>query len=403
MNKLIAVLCGSMIAVAGFAKSENLTLEQALDLARQYSPELRAARIYSQAAEKSVDAAGIWKNPKLEFEAEGLGLDNDLFSEGEYTLGLKQEFQRGGKQKKEREIAFQSVGVAHQAILEKELILDLEVRQAFLELMFQQETGKVRAEQEQLGRAFVEVAKRRHNVGGGSELDVVQAELALEETILSQTCCFGDLLAAKETLSALIGISMTKLSEVTSPYYELETLTNLAVAASHPTLRRLEAQTEKIRSEAQWAKAQDASNVWLGAGYRYEAAGEISSLVFSASMPLSFNKRGRAEQAASLLRADAVQAERDEVWRKLHQELATGLAIYSGAKLEVDLTKKNLIPKAEQAYELSREGYNTGRFSWIELIAAQQNLADIRIRYIESLRDAHLAHAQISKFIKAGI
>ena len=403
MNKLIAVLCGSMVAASGFAESENLTLEQALDLARQHSPDLRAARIYSQAAEKSIDAAGVWTNPKLEFEAEGLGLDNDLFSEGEYTLGLKQEFQRGGKRKKERAVALQSVGVASQAILEKELTLDLEVRQAFVELMFQQETGKVRAEQEQLGQAFVEVAKRRHTVGGGSELDVVQAELALEEIILSQTCCFGDLLAAKETLSALIGISVAKLSEATSPYYELETLKDLAVADSHPTLQRLEAQTEKIRAEAQWAKAQDASNIWLGAGYRYEAEGEINSLVFSASMPLSFNKRGRAEQAANLLRADAVQAERDEVWRKLQQELATGLAVYSGAKLEVNLTKKNLIPKAEQAYELSREGYNTGRFSWIELIAAQQNLADIRIRYIESLRDAHLARAQISKFIKAGI
>jgi DNA-dependent RNA polymerase auxiliary subunit epsilon len=39
----------------------------------------------------------------------------------------------------------------------------------------------------------------------------------------------------------------------------------------------------------------------------------------------------------------------------------------------------------------------------LELIAAQQNLADIRIRYIESLRDAHLAYAQLSKFIKEGI
>ena len=61
------------------------------------------------------------------------------------------------------------------------------------------------------------------------------------------------------------------------------------------------------------------------------------------------------------------------------------------------------MPKAEQAYELSRDGYAAGRFSWLELIAAQQNLADIRIRYIESLRAAHLAHAQISKFMKEGV
>ena len=186
------------------------------------------------------------------------------------------------------------------------------------------------------------------------------------------------------------------------PYYELETVEGLTVADSHPELQRLEAQAEKVRAEAQRAKAEDAANISLGAGYRYEAEGDINSLVFTASMPLSFNKRGRAEHAAGLLRADAVLAEGDEVRRKLQQELATGLAIYSGVQVEVDLTKKNLIPKAEQAYALSRDGYNAGRFSWLELISAQQNLADIRIRYIESLRDGHLAHAQLSKFIKEG-
>ena len=403
MKRFTILLCGIGLAVAGFAESKTLTLQQTLELARQNSPELRAARLHSQAAEKGVGAAGLWKNPTLEFEAEGLGWDNDLFSEGEYTIGLKQEFQRGGKQKKERAVAAQSVGVASQAILEKELELSIDVQRAFIELMFQQESGKVREEQEELGRAFVKVAKKRHNVGGGSELAVVQAELALEEIILSQTCCFGDLLAAKEALAALIGIPMAELAEVTSPYYELESLAALSVAESSPSLRRLEAEAEKLRAEAQWAKAQDSANIFLGAGYRYEAAIEANSLVFSASMPLSFSKRGRVEHAAGMLSADAVQAERDEVRRKLQQELSTGLALYSGAMAEVDLTKKNLIPKATQAYELSRDGYNAGRFSWLELIAAQQNLADIRIRSIESLRDAHLARAQLSKFIKEGV
>ena len=401
MNKLIMLFCG--LAASGFAESGNLTLEQALELARTNSPELRAARMAAQAVEKGIDAAGLWKNPQLKFEAEGIGWDNDLFSEGEYSLGLVQEFQLGGKQKKERAVALQSVGIANQALREKELALTAEVRQAFIGVMAQQETGKVRAEQEQLGRAFLEVANRRRKAGGGSELDVVQAELALEEIILLQTCCFGDLLAAQETLGALIGIPAKELVGLTAPYYELKSLGSLAIADSHPSLQRLEAQTEKIRAEAQQAKAQDVSNIWLGAGYRYEAEGDINSLVFSASMPLSFHKRGRAEHAAGLLRAEAVRAERAEVRRKLQQELATVLALYNGAKMEVELTKKNLIPKAEQAYELSRKGYDAGRFSWLELIAAQQNLANIHIRYIESLRDAHLAHAQIYKFINEGI
>ncbi len=82
--------------------------------------------------------------------------------------------------------------------------------------------------------------------------------------------------------------------------------------------------------------------------------------------------------------------------------MAIILALYNGAKIEAEITGSKLMPKAEQAYELSRTGYDVGRFSWLELIAAQQKLSEIRIRYIEALRDAHLARAQISKFMKEG-
>jgi len=413
MNKYIILLCGIAVAAGGVSDPAlhvaaiqdrgTLTLEQALELARSTSPELRAARMHSQAAEKGVAAAGLWKNPKLKLEAEGLGWDNDLFSEGEYTLGLAQEFQLGGKRKKDRAVALKSVGIASQALLEKELLLAVDVRLAFLEVVFLQENGKVQAEQEELGMAFVEVAKRRHKAGGGSELEVVQAELELEKILFSQTCCLGELVAAQETLASLIGLSIQDLPTPTAPYYELENIGALPLGDSHPTLQRLNAESEKARAEALQAKAQDISNISLGAGYKYEAAGDINTFVLSASMPLSFNKRGRAEYAAGLLRADAVLSERDDVRRRLKAELAGALALYRGANAQAEMGQEKLIPKAEQAYELSRAGYESGRFSWLELIAAQQHLADIRIGYIEALKEAHLARIEIMKLIAEGI
>ena len=71
--------------------------------------------------------------------------------------------------------------------------------------------------------------------------------------------------------------------------------------------------------------------------------------------------------------------------------------------MEAELTRDKLIPKAEQAYQLIKAGYDAGRYSWLELIAAQQHLADIHIRQIEALRDAHFARAQIYRFLKEGV
>jgi cobalt-zinc-cadmium efflux system outer membrane protein len=392
-----------MLAAPGFAESGTLDLEQALELARQHSPALKAARMHTQAAEKAVSAAGLWQKPTLNFEAEGIGGDLDGVNDTEYTLGLAQDFQFGGKRKNDRLVAQRAVDVVLQEEAEQELAWLAEVRLAFIDVLSQQETGTVRAEQEQLGRAFVEVAKARNKAGGSSELEVVQAELALEEIALAQTCCFGDLEAARIRLASLIGIAEKEMGELTGDYYGLEPIEEKALAESHPALRRLDAEIGMAHAEAARAKSKDAADLKLGAGYRYESADDTGSFVLGVSMPLNFVRGGRAEQAASLARAEALQSDRAELHRDYQQRLSMLVAMYNGSKTEVEMTRDRLMPKAEQAYKLSKAGYDAGRFSWFELIAAQQHLAEIKVRYIESLRDAHTLRAEITKFMKEGI
>jgi len=386
------------------AEATNVTavlkLEEALELSLEISQEVAAARTRLEAVKKDGAGAGLWKNPKLGLKAENIGGDSDSFSEGEYTIGLNQEFQLGGKQKKQRAVATVSVEISRQELSEVERELYFLARKAFIEVVYLQETSKVQVEQEELGRAFVEVAKRRHKVGGASELEVVQAELELETILFSQTCCLGELLAAKHNLAALVGIAAESLPMLVAPFYELAPLNEFALNDSHPTLQKLVATSEKSEAEALLAKSQDISNVLLGAGYKYEAEDDSNSFVISAAIPLGFNRRGRIEHKAELLRSDASRREYDAVHRRLQTELSAAGAMYAGSKAQAEMGRDILIPKAEKAYALSQEGYESGRFSWMELIAAQQRLADIRISYIEALRDAHLARITILKINK---
>jgi outer membrane protein, heavy metal efflux system len=60
--------------------------------------------------------------------------------------------------------------------------------------------------------------------------------------------------------------------------------------------------------------------------------------------------------------------------------------------------KTRMLPMAEHAYELSRKGYDAGRYSWLELVKTQHDLAAFRVRYIEALLVAHKASAQLDQF-----
>jgi cobalt-zinc-cadmium efflux system outer membrane protein len=398
MYKFILLLCS--FACAGLAESGKLTLDRALDLSRNNSPRLKAAQMKTAAAEKSVSASGLWQNPKLKFSAEGVGGDLDGVSDTEYELGLVQTFQRGGKRALDRRVSGKAVDVAVQSHAEQELELFAEVRRAFIDVLSQQEIGEMRSEQEQLGRAFVEVAKTRYEAGGGSELDMVQAELALEEILLAQTCCFGDLEAARIRLASLVGMTEPEMEELEGSYYKLNEVGDCPPADSYPALRRLDAQVEMLRAEAARARASDSADITLGAGVKYEAAEDINTFVVSASIPLNFVRGGRAVGIAALANAEALAAEREEVRRVFQQQLSRLIALYRGAKMEAEMTAERLVPKALQAYEVSKAGYDAGRFSWLELINAQQHLTAIRVRNIEALRDAHFARAEITKFMK---
>ncbi len=386
-------------AALGFSlTSQALTSEKALAIALKNSPRLQAARANHQAATRSAEIAGLWRNPELELKAEGLGGNNDGFNAGEYAMSLTQTIPLGGKSRNELAIAQQVVWVTSHVLSETEIELTVQLRTVFADVLAQQEIAKVHNEQEKLSREFVAVVKKRNKAGVASELEVIQANLALEEVLMEQKCCLGDLDVAKKRLASLMGVSLKEIGVPDGNFYELEKLVPPTVDKAHPALLRLQAQETMVRAEAALAKSQNAGDLSLGAGVKHEATDEAQSFMVSISIPLSIRKTGRVERAAALLRADAVNAQREQIRRDLQQQLDKMMLAYQKAKMEANQYKNHILPMAEQAYVLSRRGYDAGRYTWMELLTTQQNLADIRIRYVETLLNAQKALAELSKF-----
>ena len=378
--------------------SQALTLDEATELARKNSPRLKAEHARQQAAIRSADIAGLWENPEIEVEAEGVDGDNDGFNQAEYAVMLSQKIPFGGVSKNRRLVAGQLARMQAETVLGSTRALDAQVRTAFSEAQAQQEILRIRRNQEKLGREFAEAAKKRHEAGGASELEAVQADLALEEILLEMKCCFGDMDSARKSLASVLGLPLEELNELSGDFYQLASAEKLTVDESHPALQWLSAQEEMTRAEARLAKIGNTRNLSLGAGVKYDAADEAQSFVVAASIPLSIRKTGRVENEAALLRAEALRAERDQMQRDLQRELDQVSLLYQSAATEAAQYEQRIIPKAEQAYALSRKGYEAGRYSWMELLEAQQNLAGIQIQYIEAVLEAQKAAATLTQF-----
>jgi cobalt-zinc-cadmium efflux system outer membrane protein len=74
----------------------------------------------------------------------------------------------------------------------------------------------------------------------------------------------------------------------------------------------------------------------------------------------------------------------------LYQELLS-----AGASSEA--LRKDAIPQAQAALAQTRDGYQRGRFSYLELSAAQQELLDLERASIQAAAEYHRLQAEIER------
>jgi outer membrane protein, heavy metal efflux system len=398
MQKRIILFVGLCKAATVLSDSAVLTLEQALATALKNAPELRAGQRKVRAAEEAVNGSIYCQPLSFRFDAEGVGGG----AETEYTLMLEKKCRGGNKSENERVLANKLVQVVKHASSVEELELTARVKSVFYEVMAHQEISVVRSDHEVLAREFVADATKRFNAGESTELDVLQADLALGEVLIEKQCCLAELDTAKKKLAALMGIPPEEVKLLEGNLYDVSAPTSILVSDQHPLLLQFTAQVAQLEAAANLALSQDSPDTIFGAGVRYNSAFSEPSYVFSASRPFACSTRGSAESAAHRLEAEAMNANRDKVRRDLQIELAQCITAYQRSMNESSKYKTDLLPRAEKIYDITREGYVVGRYSWVEVIIAQRHIAEMRIRYIESLSGAHQAIAQMDKYTLNG-
>ena len=94
-----------------------------------------------------------------------------------------------------------------------------------------------------------------------------------------------------------------------------------------------------------------------------------------------------AQRQAALLRAHATVF-------GLYQEL-------SATRGRVETLRGDALPEEQKALDQTQYGYERGRFSYLELATAQQELLDLRAAIIDAAADYHRLLAEIERLTNA--
>ncbi|MGB3620488.1 MAG: TolC family protein, partial [Ketobacter sp.] len=122
-----------------------------------------------------------------------------------------------------------------------------------------------------------------------------------------------------------------------------------------------------------------------------------SAFTAGLSIPLFSGKRSNGEVKAALANRNAVDYAQKDRLLQLHARLFEAWSLRKQSITAANLTQKVAIPALEKALRLTTEGFENGRYRYLDLIAAQEELLASKQALIDAATTALVSQALIEK------
>jgi outer membrane protein, heavy metal efflux system len=382
-----------------------LTLRDALALALTENPELAPFAWQVRANEARVLQAGLRHNPELGLQVEDI-LGTGNFSggrEAQTTLQLSQVIELGGKRAVRTEVASQARGITKSEYELKRVEVLGDVTQRFIQVVANQHALDLALTNRQLTEDALRTVQERVTAGKGSALEERKAQVALARGEVLVEGARHELNAARKKLAASWRSTRPVFEKAEADLFArnpVPPFDGLVTRISQsPEIARWISEKKLRETEIKLADARRVPNVTVGGGIRRLEGPSEQAFVLGFSMPLQLfdrNQGGAAEARALLGRTEAEQKAAEVrlgiVLLGLYEEMVHDVHVMEGLQ-------KEILPKAEDALAISREGFAQGRFSYLEVLDAQRTIFDVKQEYIRTATSYHQFLVEMERLI----
>ena len=386
-----------------------VTLQQALELALEHNPELKAFSWDISAAEAGRFQAGLRPNPEFTVEIEEIGGAGDRsgFDGAETTIALAQPIETGQKRARRTTLASLEKELAEWDYKAKRLDVTREVTEAFIAVLAWQERLDLTQELVRIAEQAHSAVSQRVEAGRDSPIEQTKSGVALATARIEPQRAMRTLESARRRLAAAWGARAARFDAVAgelgeiSPVASSDELSRLV--SQNPDVARWQAEKRRCRAALELEKARAVSDVTLSGGLRWFNETDDSAAVFGLSIPLSVSDRnqGGIRKATYLLAKtqESGKAAEIQVLVSLDEAAQRLAATYA----EATALKNDVLPGAQSSFDAVSEGYRDGKFDYLQVLDAQRTLFEAGGRYIESLTAYHKAKADAERLIAQSI
>jgi cobalt-zinc-cadmium efflux system outer membrane protein len=394
-RSMIVVLVVGLPTLRGWA-AEMVTLERALDIARDRAPALLAAQERIEEALGRLQGASVLlrENPVFEaiggpsYSARGRSHDLDITVQQDFEVGDHRQARiEGAKAGVARETA--SVEDERRRVLRDVAVL-------FERALGADERRQLLAHAADVAAELLRTAERRLNAGEVALLDVNTAQVAASRARADVRDAEAEQAERLGQLRALLGLDPRESVVLSGslgeqPRYHLDTL--LARALDRPDLRALAAEVREGEAEVRLGEARRWPDVGVRVGYRQEEGADIPLSGLSLTLPLFVH--GQQERATGSARARRARLALDAAQRATEAEVRAAFEAYQRELEAVDELERNALPVLDESERLAARSYELGQISLPALLLVRREVVEARMAYVTRQIDAAVARFEL--------
>jgi outer membrane protein, heavy metal efflux system len=368
-------------------------VETYIGYALAQNPDIHGARKQVEAAAMRVPQAASLEDPMLEVNPFLAPMHmGDMRQVIE--MGVSQQIPWFGKLRTRAEVAEQETERARAELAATQLAVIEQVKIAYYELYFVQQAIQITEADRELLRALLEIAGARYRVGQVSQQDVLRAELEVLDLENQLVRLRQELQSAQARLARRLHLSpetpVRALDELPPEQipHDVHRLYDQAIAA-RPELHAQLANVMRERRNVDLARLDYFPNVrlsgmWMGMdmpanGMDGEAGGaDAFQLGVGVNLPI-YRKRLDAGVQEAEARVVASARQYDSLRDQTQEEVKDLFAQIQSQQELLRLLRDEIVPKADQTFEVSLRGYEVGEVSFLQLVDNWQQLLRFQI------------------------
>jgi cobalt-zinc-cadmium efflux system outer membrane protein len=400
---------GAMTAVAAPQESatSSLGLEDIERIALANNPTVAQADANLRVSAGMARQAGLYPNPTVGYYADEIR--GGSFGGGKQGGFVSQTIVTGGKLRAARRVAELQAQQSQTSRELQRLRIVNNIHMLFYEVLGAQRLVEVRQSLARLAADAVETSHQLANVGQADRPDVLQAEVEQQQADVSLRIARQDLESSWRTLAAVAGkpdLPRARLLGDFEAIPELDYDQWLATTLRDSLEVKLAGQNAE-RAEASLTQAKKTPipdlQLYGNLAQNFETldtthkpTGLNGGVQIGVQLPIFNRNQGNIAAAKG-----EIESARQEVARlklQITRELAGLFREYDAARVTVQQYKTEMLPRAEQAYQLYRTSYQQMAAAYPQALISQRTLFQLEADYVQALESAWQSAVAIRGF-----